>query len=210
MEMYEDVEFLLDDFEEKEMYVRGIFLYIMQLHSLNTDAYDMGCRTSYLDEMGMQFNGMRTEQLAIWIIDEREKCISRILYLLDQLDLKIYCRQDLAQFYDIRNVSEDDINTILHQIKNGRKRVKKSPAVDFMVPHQTNEKSSEDKICIDKDDTEDGDTQNEKKVIDVKSNDTRESSSATIIRAAINQYQKGFMTLGFSILKTNVAMAKEI
>jgi len=101
---------------EKRLYMRSLEKYIKELHDLNTDAYDMACRTPYIDEMGMFMNGMRTDQLALWLIDKREECVRVIRKIIFNLEMSPLTVNEIKTIADDPFMTRQDTRNILKQI----------------------------------------------------------------------------------------------
>lgn len=98
----------------------ALSIWLQSLHHWNVDGYDMGIRSQYLDDEGIQYTGMRTEQLALWLIERKDECIENIISVSKMMGLDIVSilneREYLEKFIDTRNVSDKDIKLIIKQI----------------------------------------------------------------------------------------------
>lgn len=99
---------------------------IKDLYYWNTDSYDLGYRSQFInqDTWLPDWNGMRTEQLAIWIIERREECIENIFDTCELLGVDIMAivkdREYLDKFIDTSKLSDNDIKLLIKQIDKAR------------------------------------------------------------------------------------------
>lgn len=102
-------------------------IWIRNLYYWNTDGYDLGYRSQYLDDEGIQYTGMRTEQLALWIIERKEECVENIVSISNLLGVDVLAivsnRKYLDQFIDTNYLSDKDIQVLIKQINSEKSRV---------------------------------------------------------------------------------------
>jgi len=113
----ESKDLFLDDMEEV-FYRRSLKNYINKLQELNTDAYDMACRTPYIDEMGMFMNGMRTDELALWLIDKREESVKVIKGIISNLEIPPLTANEIKTIAADPFMTGSDARKILKQINS--------------------------------------------------------------------------------------------
>ncbi|GGF24210.1 hypothetical protein GCM10010954_23870 [Halobacillus andaensis] len=102
---------------------RKIGFNLLQLHYLNTGSYERGIRSQYIDDEGIQYNGMRTDQLAIWIIEGKEACIENVSFYHGVLGVqRVNTREDLERYIDTSKLSDREVQTLLLQVNDTNNR----------------------------------------------------------------------------------------
>lgn len=101
---------------------RSLQLNINQLHSLNTDAYEMAYRTPYIDLFGdtngLMCNGMRPDQLAIWLVDERDKCCKQIIRHFKNMKIRNVTVNTIKTISSNPDIKNRDATKIIKQLKS--------------------------------------------------------------------------------------------